>query len=59
MQKKSVVGLTNHERNELVEVANKLKGISQKVLRMQILECGADGPNQTGARIADPFSRRT
>jgi hypothetical protein len=60
MHKKSIIRLTDQERNELVEVVKKRKGTGQKVRRAQILlKADADGPNWTDARIAEAFSCRT
>jgi hypothetical protein len=60
MQKKSIVRLTDQERNELTAVVKKLKGTSQKVRRAQILlKADANGPNWTDRRIAEAFSCRT
>lgn len=60
MQKKSVVRLTNQERDELQMVIKKLKGTSQKVKRAQVLlKADVDGPNWTDERIAEAFSCRT
>lgn len=59
MQKKYIVRLMEQERGELREVANKLKGTSQKVRRAQILQkADADGPNWTDRQIAEAFSCR-
>lgn len=59
MQKKSIVRLTDEERDELALVVKKLKGTSPKVRRAQILlKAAADGPNWTDARIAAAFSCR-
>jgi hypothetical protein len=60
MQKKYVVRLTDHERDELRSVVKKLKGTGQKVRRAQILlKADAEGSNWTDERIAEAFSCRT
>ncbi len=59
MQKTYIVRLTDEERFELQEVVKKLKGLSQKVRRAQVLlKADADGPNWTDERIAEAFSCR-
>ena len=60
MQKKSIVRLTNEERESLRSVIKKLKGSSQKVRRAQVLlKADADGPGWTDVRIAEAFDCRT
>ena len=60
MIKKSIVRLSDQERDELATVVKKLKGTSQKVRRAQILsQADADGPNWTDQRIAEAFGCRT
>ena len=60
MKKKYIVRLTDEERNVLRDVANKLKGTSQKVRRAHVLlKADADGPNWTDKKIAEAFSCRT
>ena len=59
MQKKYLVRLTDEERQELLEVIDKLKGTSQKVRRFQILlKADADGPGWTDQRIVEAFRCR-
>lgn len=59
MQKKYIVRLMEQERDELREIAKKLKGTSQKVRRAQILlKADAAGPNWTDRQIAEAFSCR-
>jgi hypothetical protein len=56
MSKKYIVRLSDEERQQLVEVINKLKGTSQKVKRAQILlKADADGPNWPHHQIAEAF----
>jgi hypothetical protein len=58
--KKSIVRLTDSERDICCEVIRKLKGTSQKVRRAQmLLKADTGGPAWTDARIADAFSCRT
>jgi Homeodomain-like domain len=60
MQKKYVVRLTDHERDELSHVIKKLKGTGEKVRRAQVLlKADVDGPNWTDEQIAAAFSCRT
>ena len=60
MQKRYIVRLSDHERDELRGVIKKLKGTGQKVRRAQVLlKADADGPNWTDERIAEAFSCRT
>src|SRR5260221_12782407 len=60
MLKKYIVRLTDAERQVLNQVADKLKGTSQKVRRAQVLlKADADGPGWTDAKIADAFGCRT
>jgi hypothetical protein len=60
MNKKYIVRLTDHERDELAAVIKKFKATSQKVRRAQILsKADADGPNWTDERIAEAFGCRT
>ena len=59
MNKKYIVRLAKKEREELVEVVNRLKGSSQKVRRAQILlKADVRGPKWTDAKIAEAFSCR-
>jgi hypothetical protein len=59
MRKKHIVRLSSSEREELENVAKKLKGTSQKVRRAQILlKADVEGPNWTDERIAEAFSCR-
>ncbi len=59
-EKKSIVRLTDSERQTCKDVVGNLKGTSQKVRRAQILlKADADGPGWTDARIAEAFSCRT
>lgn len=54
--KKYVVRLSDAERRQLLEVAEKLKGTSQKVKRANILlQADADGPAWTDKRIAEAY----
>ena len=60
MNKKSIVRLTDQERDELAALIKKFKGTSQKVRRAQTLsKADADGPNWTDERIAEAFGCRT
>ena len=60
MPKKSVVRLTDEEREELQLVIQKWQGSGQKVRRAQVLlKAAADGPNWTDPQIAEAFSCRT
>lgn len=60
VEKKSVVRLTDDEREILCGVVKKLKGSSPKVRRAQILlKADAAGPGGTDRRIAEAFSGRT
>jgi hypothetical protein len=59
MKKKYIVRLSKKEREELLEIAKKLKGSSQKVKRAQILlKADVRGPKWTDQRIAEAFSCR-
>ena len=59
MQKKYIVRLSKGEREELLDVVQRLKGSSQKVRRAQVLlKADVRGPNWTDARIAETFSCR-
>jgi len=59
VNKKYIVRLSKREREELLDVAKRLKGSSQKVRRSQILlKADVRGPNWTDARIAEAFSCR-
>jgi len=59
MQKKFIVRLTDEERNELLDVVDKLKGTGQKVRRAQILlQADADGPGWTDGRVVEAFRCR-
>jgi hypothetical protein len=59
MNKKYIVRLTDHERDELAVVIKKFKGTSQKVRRAQILsKADADGPDWADHRIAEAFGCR-
>jgi hypothetical protein len=56
MQKKSIVRLTEEERETCTETVKKFKGTSPKVRRAQILlKADGDGPAGTDRRIADDF----
>lgn len=60
MPKKSIVRLSDAERDELRQVIKKLSGSSQKVRRAQILlKADANGSNWTDERIAEAFGCRT
>jgi hypothetical protein len=60
MGKKSMVRLTDQERETLRGVINKLKGSSQHVRRAQmLLKADANGPNWTDKKMAEAFSCRT
>jgi len=60
VEKKSVVRLTDEEREMLQGVIKKLKGSSQKVRRAQILlKADAADPRWTDRKIAEAFSCRT
>ncbi len=60
MHKKSVVRLTDEEREQLQLVIKKWKESGQKVRRAHILlKADADGPNWTDPQIAEAFSCRT
>src|SRR5271170_7021473 len=60
MLKKYIVRLTDAEREVLKQVADKLKGTSQKVRRAQVLlKADADGPGWTDSKIAEAFGCRT
>ena len=59
MHKKYIVRLSEQERQACTEVIKKLKGLSQKVRRAQILlKADADGPAWTDGRIAEAFNSR-
>jgi hypothetical protein len=59
MNKKYIVRLSKKEREELLDIAKRLKGSSQKVKRAQILlKSDARGPDWTDAKIAEAFSCR-
>ena len=59
MEKKSIVRLTDQERDILAEVVKKLKGTSQKVRRAQILiKSDVDGPVWTDKQVAEAFPCR-
>ena len=57
--KKYVVRLNDAERQQLLEVTEKLKGTSQKVKRANILlQADADGPAWSDKRIAEAYRCR-
>lgn len=59
MNKKSIVRLSDAEREVLRDVIKQLKGSSQKVRRAQmLLKADVDGPGWTDAKSADAFSCR-
>ncbi|MGA2254548.1 MAG: helix-turn-helix domain-containing protein [Thermoguttaceae bacterium] len=60
MNKKYIVRLTRTERHTLREIVKKLKGLSQKVRRAQmLLKANIAGPAWADARIAEAFDSRT
>ncbi len=60
MRKKSVVRLTDAEREILTGLLKRQRVAAQKVRRARILlKADADGPNWTDARIAEAFDCRT
>lgn len=59
MRKKYIVRLSDEERQQCVEVVNKLQGSSQKAKRANILlQADADGPDWTDQQIADAYRCR-
>jgi hypothetical protein len=59
MQKKYIVRLTDHERNELLEIVKELKEIGQEVRCAQLpLNADVDGPSWRYQQIAGAFSCR-
>jgi transposase len=59
MRKKSIVRLTELERQSLTEIVKKLKGSSQKVRRAQmLLKADANGSNWSDQAIAEAFDCR-
>ncbi len=60
MNKKHIVRLNDEERQELIAIATKLRGTSQKVKHAQILlKADADSPNWPAHQIAEAFLCRT
>ncbi len=59
MRKTYIVRLTDEERQQCVEVVDRLMGTSQKVKRANILlKADAEGPAWTDQQIADAFRCR-